>query len=197
MTSQFLVEVDPDGQAGTGTPVTTVQELNDLFKAWLETCYHRQVNDTTSMTPLDRWNTGWVHQQPRRVDAERLTQAFLWSQVRTVTTHGTVQLFSNVYEVDPALARRKVELVYDPYNLDQPINVLAGGQPTGQAHPQTIRRHVHKKTEAAHRDEPALHTGHSPSSGIDYLELIRQTRQQELAAQGLDYASLANLEDQP
>ena len=176
--------------------MATVQELNDLFRAWLETCYHHQVNDTTSMTPLDRWNTGWVRDQPRRVDAERLAQAFLWSTVRTVTTQGTIQLFGNVYEVDPALTRKKVELVYDPYDLNRPINVLAGGQDAGLAHPQTIRRHVHKKTESAHLDEAVLRTGDTPTSGVDYLKLIQQTRQQELATQGLDYASLIRLEDQ-
>jgi len=195
VTSQFLVEVDPDGRAGTGTPVTCVSELNDLFKAWLETCYHQQINDTTGMTPQDRWNQGWARERPRRVEAERLAEAFLWSQTRVVTAQATVQLFSNVYDVDPALARKKVELVYDPYDLTRPLNIIADGRPAGVARPQTITRHVHKKTEAARRDEPTLNPGDTPATGVDYLKLIHQARQQELASQGLDYAALTRTDN--
>ena len=38
----------------------------------------------------------------------------MWSEARMVTKTATVSLFSNSYEVDPALVRRKVELVFDP-----------------------------------------------------------------------------------
>ena len=50
--------------------------------------------------------------------AGALTEAFLWSAHRTVTKTATVSLHGNTYQVEPALAGRKVELVFSPFNLE-------------------------------------------------------------------------------
>jgi hypothetical protein len=73
-----------------------------------------------------------------------LREAFLWSQWRTVTKTATVSLHGNVYEVDAALVGRKVELVFDPFDLTR-IEVRYHGRPMGQAIPHRIGRHVHRK----------------------------------------------------
>ena len=55
---------------------------------------------------------------PAMASAEALTEAFLWSQLRTVTKTATVSLHGNTYQVEAALAGRKVELVFSPFNLE-------------------------------------------------------------------------------
>ena len=192
VTGQFLSEVDPGGQTGTGTRVDAVQELDRLFHAWLETCHHATVNDTTGQTPLQRWNDGWARDKPRRADPARIAEAFLWAQTRTVTRDATVQLFNNVYQVDPLLAGRKVELVYDPYDMTLPLSVSADGKPRGQAVLVTIGRHSHPKAGKALADEQPGDPGSGPATGIDYLRLIADDHKARITAAGLDYTTLGN-----
>ena len=190
VTSQFLSETDPGGEKGTGTKVDSVQELDRLFHAWLETCYHASVNDTTGQPPLRRWNDGWARDKPTRVDPARTAEAFPWSQTRTVTRDATVQLFNNVYQVDPLLTGRKVELVYDPYDMALPLSVFADGKPRGQAILVTIGRHSHPKAARALRDEQPADPRSGPATGIDHLRLIADDHKARITAAGLDHATL-------
>ena len=41
----------------------------------------------------------------------------MWSETRLVRKDATVRLYGGGYETDPALAGRKVECVYDPFDL--------------------------------------------------------------------------------
>jgi len=100
---QFLVEVDP-------VAVGDLARLNQLFAAWVETVYHHAVHSETGAAPLER--LGAVP-PPNLPGPELLREAFLWSETRTVTKTATVSMHANVYEVDAALAGRKVELVFD------------------------------------------------------------------------------------
>jgi putative transposase len=153
---QFLVEV------GDGSRIEGLEELNRLFIAWVETVYHRRVHDGTGQTPLQRWLSGAPFPQPT---TQQLAEAFLWSVNRQVRKTAEISLFGNVYEVDPFLAGRVVELVFDPFDLTH-IEVRHNGKPWGLAIPRVIGRHVHRKARA---EQPA-----SPPSatGIDYLHLV-------------------------
>jgi len=193
VTSQFLCEIDPDGKTGNGTRVDSVDELDRLFHAWLETVYHAGVNETTGQTPLERWNAGWAREKPRRADPASITEAFLWSATRTVTNAATVQLFNNTYQVDALLTGRKVELVYDPYDMTKPLSVFAGDKPAGQAVLMLIGRHAHPKAEKALRDEQPANPSSGTATGIDYLRLIEQDHKARIAVAGIDYSNL----DQP
>jgi putative transposase len=94
-----------------------------------------------------------------------LAEAFLWSVNRQVRKTAEVSLFGNIYEVDPFLAGRVVELVFDPFDLTR-IEVRHNGKPLGLARPRVIGRHVHRKARV---EQPAP----PPSStGIDYLHLV-------------------------
>ena len=68
----------------------------------------------------------------------------MWSEWRTVTKTATVGLHGNTYEVDAALVGRKVELVFDPFDLTR-IEVRWHGRAMGAAVPHRIGRHVHAK----------------------------------------------------
>jgi putative transposase len=170
---QFLVEV---GHSAVGE----VARLNQLFGAWIETVYHRAVHSETNATPLERFATA---AQLRYPSSEQLHEAFLWSESRTVTKTATVSLFTNIYEVDAALVGRKVELVFDPFDLTR-IEVRWSGRPMGEAVPVTIGRHAHP----AARPEPGTEFP-PPATGIDYLGLIEARADAELG-QRISYAGM-------
>jgi putative transposase len=182
---QFLVEItgdpDPVNQVGRHY-VADLAELNRLFTAWVETEYHRSVHSETGQPPLARWQAGGPFPLPT---PGALAEAFLWEQRRTVTKTATVSLHGNTYQVDPALVGRKVELVFDPFDLTR-IQARAGGAPAGLAIPHRIGRHAHPKA----RPETPPPAPPRPT-GIYYARLIDTAHQAELA-HGVNYAALAN-----
>jgi putative transposase len=167
---QFLVEID-DG--------VDLTELNRLFSAWLEVVYHRRVHSETGKTPLERFDAAGAPSLPTPA---LLREAFLWSQERTVTKTATVSLHGNSYEVDPALVGRKVELVFDPFDLSR-IEVRYQHRPMGLAVPLVIGRRTHPQ---AQREIPPPSAG----TGINYLKLLADKRDAELGGHRIDYASL-------
>ena len=56
----------------------------------------------------------------------------MWSEERTVTKTATVSLHGNQYALDPALIGRKVELIFDPFDLTR-IEVRYQHRPMGLA----------------------------------------------------------------
>jgi transposase InsO family protein len=120
---QFLVEVADTSAAELTqaqlTPAAALLELNGYFTAWIEGVYHHRVHSETGQAPLARWNDGWdrLGHGPTMASAPALTEAFLWSALRTVIKTATVSLHGNTYQVEAALAGRKVELVFSPFNL--------------------------------------------------------------------------------
>jgi putative transposase len=169
---QFLVEVADTSAAELAesgqSPAAALLELNGLFTAWVESVYHHQPHSETGQTPLARWNDGWqtAGHGPVMPAADALTEAFLWSTLRTVTKTATVSLHGNTYQVEPALAGRKVELVFSPFNLEH-IEVRHGDKSFGRAVPHVITRHAHPKARPE-TPEPAP----PPATGIAYLQLV-------------------------
>jgi putative transposase len=154
---QFLVEVATRG-------VADLDELNRLFVAWVEQVYHRRTHRETGQTPLARFTAAGP---PALPSPDLLREAFLWSATRTVTKTATVSLAGNRYETDPVLVGRRVELIFDPFDLTA-VEIRYNQQSFGTATVHDIRTHVHP-TAAGHRD-----TGDDmpAPSGIDYLELV-------------------------
>ncbi len=167
---QFLVEIDDGVKLG---------ELNRLFSAWLEVVYHRRVHSETGQTPLERFDAAGA---PALPTPALLREAFLWSQERTVTKTATVSLHGNQYELDAALVGRKVELVFDPFDLTR-IEVRYQHRPFGTAVALVIGRHTHPQAQRELPPAPA-------PTGIDYLKLLAAKRDAELGARRIDYASL-------
>jgi putative transposase len=180
---QFLVEITGNSDAGRHH-VGDLTSLNRLFAAWAEQVYHRTVHSETGQPPLQRWTAGGPFPLPTPA---QLAEAFLWEEHRTVTKTALVSLHGNTYQVDPALVGRRVELVFDPFDLTT-IETRLNGAPKGLAIPHRIGRHAHPK---ARPETPA--PSPSPSSGIDYLRLVDAAHQQQLATR-INYAALA---DQP
>jgi putative transposase len=162
---QFLVEI------GSGRELSDVAQLNTLFTAWVETVYHRRVHSETGQSPWQRWSA----LTPTLPTPARLREAFLWSEWRVVTKTATVSLHGNTYEVDAALVGRRVELVFDPFDLTS-IEVRFQHRPMGVAVPHRIGRHVHHKARPDETTPPA-----PTPTGIDYLRLVEAAHVDELA----------------
>lgn len=171
---QFLVEIDP-------AEVADIGQLNELFAAWVETVYHRRAHSETGQEPLARFLASGP---PAAPDPQLLADAFQWSARRTVTKTATISLHGNTYQVDPALVGRKVEVVFDPFDLTA-LQVRHQGRPMGAAVPHRIGRHVHP---AAVPDAPPEA---APPTGIDYLALLSARHQQQLEGLRIGYAGLA------
>jgi hypothetical protein len=107
----------------------------------------------------------------------------LWSETRLVAKTATVSLFGNTYEVDAALVGRRVELVFDPFDLTD-LQVRYQGRPMGVALGHQIGRHVHPGAKPEPSPDPA------PPTGIDYLALVRDRHTTTLNGPGLNYAEL-------
>ena len=154
---QFAVEVAIAG-------VDTLVELNRYFAAWVEQVYHRRVVRTTGQPPLERWLQG-PSSLRATPEPDVLSQAFLWTVERTVTATRTVSLHGNLYEVDPTLVGRRIQLRYDPTDLSQ-ITVWVADEPVGQATPAQLRAHVDPKLRSPLGAEP------DPATGIRYLDAL-------------------------
>ena len=159
---QFMVEVAGDERHPARHPVSSLDELNRLLDAWVRAVYHARVHSETGETPKARWDAAGPQSIP---DRGRLRHAFAWSEVRLVRKTATVSLEGNDYSVDPFLVGRKVELVFDPFDMTE-IDVYWQGRKAGRAVPQVIGRHSHPKAPPDEDPAPAALTG------IDYLSIV-------------------------
>lgn len=167
---QVLVELEDH-------PPASLEELGRTFQAWVESVYHQREHSETGQTPLERF---LALGPPPLVSELALSEAFRWSEARSVSRTATVSMHGNIYEVDPGLAGRRIELVFDPFELTE-IEVRVDGRHAGLAVPLNIKRHVHPRAQP-----PAVP---SQPTGIDYLGLVRQRREQELQKR-IDYRNL-------
>jgi putative transposase len=162
--SQFLVEIADD-------QLTSLEELNRLFTAWVEQRYHYRPHRETGQSPLVRFTAAGVPEVPAPA---LLREAFLWSETRTVTKTAMVSLHGNHYEVDPALVGRRVQLVFDPFDLEH-LEVRYDDREFGVAIPHRLSVHVHPKATAEAPD--TLDGMVSTPTGIDYLTLVEAEHQ--------------------
>lgn len=166
--------------------VTTLDELNQFFWAWLEQGYHHRYHREIDDTPAHRF----AHSpgELRWVDLETLNQAFLWAEVRKVDKTACVSLFGNTYEVDPSLVRQKVTLRYNPFDLRK-IQVWVKDTRYPDAILQQLVREqqagVHPTTEPPPHPEP---------TGLNYLRILKGRHDQATRA-ALGRLSFRRLQD--
>lgn len=157
--------------------IESIDELNDSFMAWATQVANRRTHAETGQSPDARFAAG-PHQG---ADPSRLAEAFRWSATRKVTRTATVSLEANTYAVDPALVGRRVELRFDPENLNA-IDVYIEGRPAGVATPFVIGRHTHKAVPQATRPAPT-------PTGVDYLGLVQAAHDAETVG-AISYAQI-------
>jgi len=155
-------------------PAASLEELNALFGAWLEQGYHHWPNREIGETPAARFARGMA--DIRLPDPARLAQVFLWREDRGVDKTSQVPLQGNRYEVDPRLAKRRVELRYDPFDLST-IQVWCDGQRFDDARPYDLVREHDQRVRPRNQDQVAL-----PATGLSYLDLLLGKHQAEARA---------------
>jgi putative transposase len=179
---QFLVEIHGEADNPVGHYVADLVGMQEALRLWVTRVYHRQVHSETGQSPLQRWADG---DPPVLPAPEQLRRAFAWTVARRVRKNARVELEGNRYKVDDALARKDIELHYDPFDLTD-IEVYWLGRLVGKAVPEHIGRHSHPKAPPEVEPEPVTLTG------VDYIALLAQADRAETAGR----LHLSHLADQ-
>jgi transposase InsO family protein len=179
--SSFLIELQ-------ARPAGELEELQTLFGAWLEQGYHHWVNRETGETPSTRFGRSLA--SIRLPDPVRVQEAFLWTEERRVDKTACLTLQGNRYEVDPQLARHKVLLRYDPYDLAC-VQVWHQDRQYADAVPFELVRERDERIRPAPARPAEL-----ARTGLSYLDLLRDKHEQE-AGKVLARIPFSTLEDEP
>jgi len=139
--------------------ITTLDDLNRAFRAWVDLKYNRRVHGETQQAPWERWRAG-AHRVVV-VEETHLRQAFLFRVNRTTDKTGVFKLHSVRFQTSAAQARRKVEIRYDPEHMDE-VEVWRDNRFQERATPLDVTPH-RRPTRRAH--EPAK----PPEEASDYL----------------------------
>jgi hypothetical protein len=157
------------------------------------------------MSPRQRWMKD--AQRAIYIDEEKLRIAFLWRELRTPDKAGVLKLFGQAYQVLPQLARKRVEVRYDPENLDvieifynhkfrqlaKPLNIQPNRAPkqiTPPAEPSLPKTDYLGWLTKQHRHEtdiPApVKTTHDPAVAILRAKLAPEVWDEAAAADFFD-----------
>jgi putative transposase len=156
--------------------IRTLDDLNQSLLAWIEVVYHCKVHAETGQSPLDRFRQDSAP-TVRPVDPLTLRNAFLFRHTRRVSKTGHVHFHGNRYTVPAFLVGQSVELRYDPFDLTA-IEVWLNSQYLAQAEPA----HVLTTVQPGLTPDPTPPRP-SPTTGVDYLALLRQERERLLQQQ--------------
>jgi len=120
------------------TQLETLNELNRLFRAWLEVEYHQRLHAATDEPPLQRWQSH-IANFLRTTGEKELTELFLWQLSRTVNKVGLVSVQGVEFEVDGLLKGKKVEVRFNPFDLSW-VHIYYKEQFFGKAKPARLSR---------------------------------------------------------
>jgi len=122
-------------------PVRTLPELNRKFRIFLDEGYIHDVHGALALEERDP-NTGELLKKRERTPYQAYTEdpakvryvsslecreAFLWEEQRTVDKSGCLRLAGVVFDAGVALARRRVDVRYDPFDISV-IEIWHGGE---------------------------------------------------------------------
>ena len=121
---QFLASLDPKA-------LLSLEQLNERLWHWLDTGYHRREHSSLEITPLLRWQRDIerVRQLPPATDMRRL---FFHRLDRLVRRDSTFQLRNRFFEAPPLLAGKKIEVRFDPLDLEH-VEIYCDGKSEGAA----------------------------------------------------------------
>lgn len=114
----------------------TLEELNNLFGAWLSEGYnnkpHSALNDKT---PAETFASDTA--PLRFYSMEALTEAFYHEAERTVDKTGCLSICGKLYDVGSEWRRKKVTVRFDPFNLEE-LQLWHGGEKKKVVRPAQI-----------------------------------------------------------
>ncbi len=117
---KFLRPLDPD-------TITSISQLNSLFRTWVETEYNRVPHrGLEGETPLDQWlkKADLIIPFDPTLDLEVL---FMHQITRKVYKDSTFTVHGVMYEAPQILIGEKITVLYDPHGEGQLVRILFNG----------------------------------------------------------------------
>jgi transposase InsO family protein len=169
--SAFLAELK-------ASKVTTLDELNEAFVAFMDVEYNRRVHSETGQEPLARWRAGI--ERVEYIDERKLQLAFRWCERRTPDKTGLFSLFGPRYQVGPELARKRIDVYFDPEDLSD-VEVHRNGAFIERCIPFEVQQHRRPRPKIDDiRDAPGA-TASTAKPVADWLgHLVQQRRNERL-----------------
>ncbi|WP_206919353.1 DDE-type integrase/transposase/recombinase [Alicyclobacillus suci] len=164
--TSFIPEAYEQVEAGH---IRTLGELNEAFWAWVDGYYHLRKHGSTGAPPKERAASS--NRVPKRVSEAELTEIFLWEEERTADKAACVSLMGNTYEVDADLARQKVTLRYDPFDLSV-IQVWSDDKRWSNANPVDLTRRYDRRVSSTVKSDKAT-TEH-----VSFFQAVDNRRKQ-------------------
>ena len=142
-------------------PVKTLAELNRKFSAYIEEGYIHEPHDALKVEERDP-KTGELLSKRERTPYQAYTEdpakvsyvssiecrdAFLWEEQRTADKSGCISFKGMLYDVGVALARRRVDVRYDPFDISL-VEIWHGGKFQRKAEVLEIREFAPKLDDA-------------------------------------------------
>lgn len=148
----------------------TLDELNQLWWAWLDERYHRTPHSETGEPPRERWQRLLQTTDVRRADPALVDEVLRLHARRVVHPKtSTVEVCGVRFVVDTALRRRKVAVLYDPHDLSSVLVYFDG-------------RRIQRATPQLPGEAPVAHTpAPKPPPSVDYLGLLLRDHQRRRA----------------
>jgi transposase InsO family protein len=143
--------------------IKTLDQLNEAFFAWVHEEYNHRKHSELGMSPKKRWLRD--SSRIEYIDEEKIRIAFLWRELRTPDKTAIIKLFNRSYKVSSTLAKRRVEVRYDPEHLHQ-IEVYLDGSFRQRAKPLQISPNRAPKEPLPLKQDP------SDEKKIDYLQWL-------------------------
>lgn len=134
--------------------LTTLEELNEFFRAWLDTAYHdREHGSLSGKTPRERWTAGASNVRMPAPDS--LVDLFLWEETRKVDKAGCIKMSGNVYPAGEHLVGQEITVRFDPFDLSKVRLYTHTGVFLEAVSPQVLKRHTFRKALPRRIEEPA------------------------------------------
>lgn len=124
--------------------IQSLDQLNHLFRTWLETEYHRKVHSSLGITPLDAWlsKCDRIKAMDPFID---LDKAFYHKTNRKVYEDSIISLRGRAFEVPSILIGKRVDISYDPAGDLNRIFLSYDKKNYGEARPVDIYANANVK----------------------------------------------------
>jgi transposase InsO family protein len=107
----------------------TLDRLNELFQVWLSECYQNKPHSALGEKISPEMAYRSDRKSLRFINPDVLTDAFLHCETRKVDKSGCISFMDQKYEVGLSFIGRKVDVIYDPSDLEELIIEYEGYTP--------------------------------------------------------------------
>ena len=175
--SQFASEVKASRET------FTLEQLNQAFRAYIDTTYHRTIHSETGQTPHDRYFSD--SRIVRSAAIESVQSYFFEREARRVDpTYSDVRIENRFYKVDPKWRDMKVFVQYDSFQRDSHEVSLFNEQ---DVYIGTAPRY--ERERGSHTATPPVKQELPDRSPVIDVYLAEHKKLQRQSQQGIDYKS--------